>query len=238
MKKSHGVVLIALLTAILLSALGAASASAAECPGTVEGGGVALCSEGHELKGSFAFSGAQKAGTTADVFEPYHRTLPVTISCGLAKLSKGSFVAGTGKLEVSGLYIKYEECRDTADETDCEVSSITVDGSEQGLGTGPGLSSTITGTGSLTLAGGGAKQWWTKYVVKSKTGHTCTGFSEGKIRGTATCSLPESTIEAITHILKCEYGKDTLLNSGSEAGFELTSELKLASGKTWSLQKI
>jgi hypothetical protein len=236
-EKRHGVVLVALLGVVLLGAVGPVSASAAECPGTVEGGGIALCSEGHELKGSFAFSGQKQSGTSADPFNLVGGGIPLTVSCSSAKFSKGSFVATAGKLEISGLYIEYGGCTVSSDEADCEVTPITVDGGE-GKGTGPGLSASLTSTAQVTLLGGGANKRWTIFRVKGKPGHTCSATWEARIRGNATCSLPGSTTEAITHVVKCEYGKSELTNSEQQAGFELTGEVKLTSGKAWSLQKI
>jgi hypothetical protein len=228
--------LAALVAVCAVSAVGVASASAAECPGTVEGGGIALCSGGHEQKGSFAFTGVQKAGTSYDVFRDEFNNQ--TIRCASSiKLSKGTFTATTGKLEVSGLDIEYGKCQDGTDEADCEVTSITVDGGE-GKGTGPGLSANLTSTAQVTLTGGGTGQKWTEFRIRSKEGHTCAGNFEWKVKGTATCSLPESTVEAVTHILKCEELKSELRNFGIKVGFELTAELKLSSGKAWSLQKI
>jgi hypothetical protein len=233
-------VVVALSALCVVGAVASASASAAECPGTVEGGGIALCSGGHEQKGTFAFTGAQKAGTFSDPFNLVGGGIPLTVSCnGLVKLSKGSFVASSGKLEISGLYLNYGECTASSDEADCEVAAgaITVDGAE-GAGTGPGLSASLASTAEVTLLGGGASRKWTKFVVRSKPGHACTSSRRAEIRGVATCGLPESTVEAVTHILKCEFGKSALTNSGLQAGFELTGELKLSSGKAWSLQKI
>ncbi len=238
MKSAMRAVLLTGLAMLAVSAGTAVSASAAECPGTVEGGGIALCSEGHEQKGSFAFTGQQQAGSFSDPFNVIE--LGTTVGCGTVKLSKGSFVAGAGgKLEITGLYLEYPNCTVTSDAADCEVAGglITVDGLE-GKGTGPGLSAKLTSTSETDLLGGGTKSYWTFYRIKSKAGHTCAGTWEAKVRGNAKCSLPSSTAEAVTHILKCEYAKSEILNSGDAAGFELTAEIKLSSGKAWSLQKI
>jgi type 1 fimbria pilin len=228
----------AFVAALAMSAVGAASASAAECPGTVEGGGIALCSEGHEQKGTLSFTGKQESATPSDPFNLIGGGIPLTVKCGTVKLSKGSFVAGAGgKLEITGLYLEYPECVVTSDEVDCEVTAgaITVDGLE-GKGTGPGLAAGLASTSELTLLSGGTKERWTVFHVKSKAGHTCSTSREATIRGSSKCSLPGSTAEAVTHIVKCESTK--FLNSGLEAGFELTAEVKLSSGKVWSLQKI
>jgi hypothetical protein len=238
MKSVMRVVFLAGLALLALGGIAAASASAAECPGTVEGGGIALCSGGHEQKGTFAFTGQQQAGSFAD---PFNVTgFGTTVGCGTVKLSKGAFVAGAGgKLEVAGLYLEYPNCTVSSDEADCEVAGglITVDGLE-GKGTGPGLSAQLTSTSETDLLGGGTKSYWTFYRIKSKAGHTCGSTWEAKVRGNAKCGLPSSTVEAVTHILKCEYAKSEILNSGDAAGFELTAEIKLSSGKAWSLQKI
>jgi hypothetical protein len=238
MKSAIRAVLLAGLAMLALSGVAAGSASAAECPGTVEGGGIALCSGGHEQKGTFAFTGQQKAETFADPFDI--PALATRVACGTVKLSKGSFVAGTGgKLEITGLYLEYPHCIVTSDPSECEVAGglITVDGLE-GKGTGPGLSAQLTSTSETDLLGGGTKSYWTFYRIKGTAGHSCAGSWEAKVRGNAKCSLPSSTVEAVTHILKCEYAQSEILNSGVEAGFELTAEVKLSSGKAWSLQKI
>jgi hypothetical protein len=233
-------VLVALMAVFAVGAVASASASAAECPGTVEGGGIALCSGGHEQKGTFAFTGVQKSGTFSDPFNLVGGGIPLTVSCGaLVKLSKGSFIASSGKLEISGLYLNYSGCTVSSDEVDCEVAAgaITVDGAE-GAGTGPGLSASLASTAEVTLLGGGTSRKWTKFVVRGKPGHACTTSRTETPRGQVTCGLPESTVEAVTHILKCEFGKSELTSSGLQVGFELTGELKLSSGKAWSLQKI
>jgi hypothetical protein len=232
--------LVALMAMLAVGAVASASASAAECPGTVEGGGIALCSGGHEQKGTFAFTGVQKSETFSDPFNLEGGGIPLTVSCGaLVKLSKGSFVASSGKLEISGLYLNYGECTVSSDEAECEVAThaITVDGAE-GVGTGSGLSASLASTAEVTLLGGGASRKWTRFVVKSKPGHTCSSSRTELPRGQVTCGLPESTVEAVTHVLKCQFGKSELTSSGLAVGFELTGELKLSSGKAWSLQKI
>jgi hypothetical protein len=233
-------VVVALSAVCVVGAVASASASAAECPGTVEGGGIALCSGGHEQKGTFAFTGVQKSESYSDPFNLEGGGIPLTVSCnGLVKLSKGSFVATSGKLEISGLYLSYGECGVSSDETDCEVTThaITVDGAE-GAGTGPGLSASLASTAEVTLLGGGTSRKWTKFVVRGKPGHACTTSRTETPRGQVTCGLPESTVEAVTHILKCEFGNSALTSSGLQVGFALTGELKLSSGKAWSLQKI
>jgi hypothetical protein len=227
-----------------LSAVPVASASAAECPGTVEGGGVVLCSEGHEQIGTFAFTGQQKAGTPMTVF---HRETSenLVMTCGSAKLSKGSFIGESGgKLKISGLYIEYGECR-VKEPISCVVkSSIIVDGGT-GTGTGPGLGASLKNASEVKLVGDDNELQeentrWTTYNVTSKSGETCPNTSERRVKGSATCMLPESTVEAVTHVVKCENKPedDRLYDAGYHAEFELTAEVKLTSGKKWSLQKV
>jgi hypothetical protein len=242
MSRSVFVVLVAVFA---MSVAGVASASAAECPGTVEGGGIALCSEGHEQRGSFAFSGEQRSGSLQKIFEPSN-SVPVEIGCSSrTKLSKGTLVASSGgKLEISGLHLEYGQCGlISADKTTCELtkSTILVDGGE-GTGTGPGLSASFASTAEVTLLGGGTLHNWTVIKLRSVEGKTCASSWEAKARGSVKCTLPESTIEAVTHILTCENTKvDGQLFNGVNSeplGYYLTAEVKLASGKKWSLQKV
>ncbi len=224
-----------------LSAVPIASASAAECPGTVEGGGVALCSEGHEQKGTFAFTGEKKAGTEMVMFR-LENSSNIVWTCGSAKLSKGSFIGESGgKLKISGLYIEYGKCQVLAPAS-CEVtSSIVVDGGH-GTGSGPGLGASLKSASEVTLAGDDNELEeenlnWTEYTLKSKVGETCALSGVVPIRGKTVCKLPESTVESVTHILKCEES-DRLTSRGTPVRWALTAELKLSSGKKWSLQKV
>ncbi|HTD08620.1 MAG TPA: hypothetical protein VK680_06990 [Solirubrobacteraceae bacterium] len=226
--------LVALLAMLVLSAVTSASASASECPRAGES--IALCSGHLEMKGSFAFSGEQQPETSMDVFnaQPYTNSV---IECGQVKFSKGDFVAAAGKLEIANLYLEYKNCIDASDPVDCEVTPLTVDGGE-GTGTGPGLSATLTSTAQLTLLGGGTASKWTKFNARSKPGHTCAGTYEWRVSGSATCKLPESTSEAVTHLLKCEESGDVLHDTSGHVGFYLVAEVKLSSGKAWSIQKV
>lgn len=230
------------LALLALSGVAAASASAAECPGTVEGGGVALCSGGHEQKGTFAFTGQKEPKSEEKVFFSYLNPYHPNIACNAVTLSKGSFVAASkGKLEVSGLYIEYTGCRDPSNESECEVRSagggetVLVDGAwEAG---GPGLSAApLTNTSELFLNANESRRW-TKFSLASRAGKTCAQTSEYNIKGEAKCTLPNSTTELVTHILDCS--DDKLLTENSQSTeWDLTAEVKLASGKAWSLKKV
>jgi len=225
----------------VMSLVPVASASAAECPGTTEGGGIALCSEGHEQKsGTFAFTGQQKSGTLSDPFNV--ASWDTTFECGgSVKLSKGSLVAKSGKLEITGLYLEYEKCKLTSsDEAECELGSpsILVDGGT-GSGSGPGLTSAVSSTAELWLKSGAKNRRWTSYTIRSREGSTCAqAYESNQVTNETKCQLPESTVEAVTHVLKCEKKGDELTSTAGSVEFELTAELKLASGKKWSLQKI
>ncbi len=226
--------LLALGAVLAMSLAGVASASAAECPGTVEGGGIALCSEGHELHGTFAFSAKRVPGSAYLVPFGYSED-PYEVTCGSVNLSKGSFEAlSGGKLNVAGLYIEYGGCAVPTPEH-CEIANgkILVDGGE-GTGSGPGLSAAVTSTSTLTLVGGGKKELWTDYVIRSFNG-TCAGASENQVKGSAKCKLAESEREAVTHVFTCEAAE---LKDIGRARFSLMIEVQLASGKPWSLQKV
>jgi hypothetical protein len=226
----------------VMSLVPVASASAAECPGTTEGGGIALCSEGKEQKeGTFAFTGQQKAGTLTDPFNVQSWTNPEFECKGSAKLSKGSLVAKSGKLELTGLYVEFEKCAITSsDSADCELASpsiLVVGGT--GSGSGPGLKSTVSSTAELWLKSGAANYRWTSYTIRGRENRECDqAYESNQVKGEAKCLLPESTVEAVTHVLKCEKKSNELQSSAGTVDFELTAELKLASGKKWSLQKI
>ena len=224
----------------VLSTVPVASASAAECPGTVEGGGVALCSEGHEQKGTFAFTGQQKSGSAMTVFHVVTSGSPI-VGCASAKLSKGSFIGESGgKLKLSGLDIEYEKCEVESPASCVIASSLTVNGG------GPGLGASLKNTSEVSLVGDDNEleeenRRWTDINIKSKSGETCPATWEGWVKGKATCKLPSSTTESVTHVLECvSKGKEIpeLTFAGYQVEFVLTAELKLASGKKWSLQKV
>jgi hypothetical protein len=220
-----------------LSALPTASALASHC--TVERGeSLGLCVENQlQKEGTFAFTGQQKAGTSTRSFDI--PAINVSSECGgSVKLSKGSLIAKSGKLEVTGLNLEYEKCKYTGSGiTECELASpsILVDG-ENGTGSGPGLASTLSSATALTLKSGAASGKWTEYTVRSTEGKNCSeSYYDMPIKGEAKCQLPESTVEAVSHVLKCEEAGDSLSWSGKEVQFELTAEVKLASGKQWSI---
>ncbi len=217
-----------------LSAIGPASALASPCT-SKRGESVELCVEGQlQKEGTFALTGQQKEGSYKDVFNLEFAT-SLEISCGSVNLSKGNIIAGSnGKMEVSGLYLEYPKCR-VVEPEHCAVKggSLLVDGGE-GLGTGPGLSAALTKASEVTLLGGGTGEKWTKYEVVS-SGGTCSASYEEIVKGNAKCQLPESTVEAVTHLLKCEPSGNELKSSGHGAKFALTMEVKLTSGKKWSI---
>jgi hypothetical protein len=235
MRSTCKTAVVALLAVLSVGAIASASASAAECPGTVEGGGIALCSGGHEQKGSFAFSGQKQSGTTMRLYISEYQSY---IECEKSELSKGSFVAATGKLEISGLYVELSHCVVSGEPTLCEVSPILIDGSE-GKGTGPGLAATLKSTGEVTLHPGTGTRWGVIHI-KSAPGRLCTmaAISGSSLTGEQKCALPGSTIEAVKHVLECRISGSKLKIAGHVGELELTAEIGLTSGNKWSLQQI
>ena len=159
------------------------------------------------------------------------------IICEKATLPKGSFVAGSGKVEVSGLYIEYSSCHLSSAEASCKVDPIVVDGAE-GNGKGPGLSAKLTSTAALTLEGAGSGHRWTVIEIESKAGHTCELAGPEIVLGEAKCELSNSTAEAIKHALACSVSGSDVKRMNKAAEFALTEEIGLTSGKEWSLQRI
>jgi hypothetical protein len=222
------------LLVFALGAVTAASASAAECPGTIEGGGVSLCSGGHEQKGTFAFTGEHKPGTAGIMFSP----TTVSLKCSEpAKVVKGNLVAGSGgKLEITGLYIEYKECGVEGAESECPMRDFTVDGAE-GTGSGPGLKATLTSPGEVDLVSAGTGERWMTMRVH---GEACIENATYPVHGSAKCELPKSTSEAVKHVIACFLSGNKLkYGSISEPRIEWEEELEigLTSGKAWSLQK-
>jgi hypothetical protein len=99
---------------LALSAVGTASASAAECPGTGEG--VVLCSSGHVQEGTFAFTGKQ-IGTKELEIEGLGKE-----QCGSAK-STGELVATKSGVEVKDDVIEWPNC-EVVGHAGCKVNPI------------------------------------------------------------------------------------------------------------------
>jgi hypothetical protein len=210
-----------LVAAIALGAVAAASASAAECPGTGEG--VELCSGGHVLEGTFEFVGKHKTGTTAQFKIEAIMSLECTNTT-----SKGKLVATPGKVEVTGQSMEWTPCPFIG-HAGCKVNPLKF-----GSGTG-GLHGAWTNKGEfdeVALSSTGKAP----FGEISITG--CEQELEGKITGVQKCAFPSGIAsEATSHVETCEpHGSE--LKYGTKI-FELrnTEEISLTSGKAFSLQK-
>ncbi len=221
----------------------------AKCPGTIENGGVALCSEGHALQGTFALTIQRKAGVIHRDLYPKEGSTPPEWACQAQPPITGNFVAASSSVELTSFKIYDKECKFDGSNAelaeDCEIpgETITVDGGE-GTGKGPGLHANLTTNGDLALRGGTGEDW-TKFNIKSVLGKTCLDSKVGvTVSGSTSCSLRSSTTEAVTHVLACEekansQGYPDLSGyNGEKTYFTFYAEVKLASGKEWSLQNI
>jgi hypothetical protein len=227
MRSMRRMVVVALAAVCVVGAVASASASAAECPGTGEG--VALCSGGHALEGSFAFTGKMAPGAGAWIEVTGFGRIPCSST------STGTLVAGKGKLEVTGLVLHWTGCKVLTAETTCQVKQILWDG-YQGLGTGPGLSGLVANTNEVTLSSTSPNHQLTTNYIEGKAGKTCLLAGEYVITGKQTCALPNSTVESLAHILECKTTGSKLTWAGKSMQMWTEEELQLSSGKTYSLQ--
>ena len=203
------------LIAIFAVAVGAsASAAAAECPGTGEG--VALCSGGHELEGTFAFTGKSVGAKQVEVGGLAGPT------CTASKAS-GQLVATKGSVEVADLSSEWSKCSITG-EASCKVKPIV-------LGEDGGFSSVLANPGELTLS----RLTGNPFAVVSISG--CLKSTEWTVRGIQRCKLPSSTVEALAHEILCQKSGSELKVGAKAASLESEEEITLVSGKEFSLQK-
>jgi hypothetical protein len=227
MKTRFGALCASLLAAFAFGVLGSASASAAECHGTVESGALALCVEGTEQLGETAFTGKTKAETEME----FRIGSWGNDDCP-ANTATGHFSATDSKLELKSIVIKFSGCLWEGGH-DCTTGSLILDGGE-GKGTGPGLIGIFNGTGEVNLEGSGTEKQFTYVYVKS-IGGICGSSGNYRIVGSEKCELPESTVEAVKHVLQCS--REELLYFGTKVKFRTTDEIQLSSGKKWSLYK-
>jgi hypothetical protein len=216
MKIRHAIGLMLLLGALVLSAVGPASASAAECPGT--GTGVVLCSGGHVQEGTFGFTAkAKKLSVNSNAIG--------TIECTGSTGGSGQFVATKSTVEMTKLIIEWGGC--TLPGTTCTVQPIVI-----GVGLGLHGAMTLAGKlGEVTLSTATERTEFAKIKI---TG--CTQAIEGKITGTQVLQLPLSTSEAT--IQSAQAGVSHLSAFGGKAVIVLfNGELELSSGKAFSFQK-
>ncbi len=216
---------VALLAVLGLSALGSASASAAECSGATETTTV-LCAEGKAQFGTVPF----KAAKTPSSAMALNTGGGLTVSCsGIS--SVGSFRSTSEKqLQAKALILKFTGC-ESGSKTACEVPDIT---SNELLGS-------FTGTGSVRLTGakGGSSEVLFLVNIKSRPGQTCgTALENSPVSGAQECKLPGSTIEAVKHEMNCTTTGSALKWIGKVATLEADQEVSLTgafSGDAWFL---
>jgi hypothetical protein len=214
--------------ALLMSVAGSAPAAAAECGGTVEHGAFALCVEGSEQLGETAFT-TQKKAATPNRFDIVSWVEP---TCS-GESGKGHFKATVSALELSGFVMTYSGCTVPAP-AHCAIKPLILDGGG-GTGTGPGVAGLLHSSSEILL--GAAERTFTTLHIFSEGG-TCGVSGNPVIVGAEKCLLPESTVEAVEHTVECKPTGSTLeWREVGPAEMLLTQQLKLASGKKWSLYK-
>jgi hypothetical protein len=215
MKTKHTLAIMLLLALPIFSAVvGPASASAAECPGTGEG--VVLCSGGHVLEGTVPFTGTQ-------TYFELSLTGWGSPTCSTAK-STGDLVATSNSVEIKNLLIEWSNCK-IAGRPSCKVAPILF-GSK-----GTGLTGLITSTSGVTFSPSEGKQYAEIEVS------VCEQEVELKVKGSQACSLPNSTVESVTHQVSCTASGSKLTWGDGAATLHSTEEFKLTSGKAFSLQR-
>jgi hypothetical protein len=213
-------VLVALLATLSLGVLASASASASECPSGVKDGDVALCSGGHEQSGLFAFTATKKVATRQNFTVA---KTGISFEC-TASADKGNFEAGGSGLHVANLAIEYSACT-IPNPQHCAIAGGKI--------TFEHLKATIETPSGLTLRSEGT-QWGTISIESS--GGTCLFANPAaKVKGAQKCDLPNSTLEAATHELRCEEAGSELTFGGNPMKQEVTQIMTLAPMKEWSL---
>jgi hypothetical protein len=208
---------------LAMSAIGVASASAAECPGTGEG--VALCVEGKKQTTNAPFVAEKKAGTEGHM---YIEGEGWGFECKKAAVS-GEFNATGLSLAIEKTTIAYSECKvnsSVKNEEKCQIKSFTAE-----------ISGSFIGheTGSVVFTGSKSGETWAEITV---TGAGCTiVITKAPITGKQTCRLPAVGTELVTHEFQCGSEGSNLKFEGRSFGLQLTESMKLVSAKSWSLQR-
>jgi hypothetical protein len=170
------------------------------------------------------FVSVKEAGTSSSLDTP---ALGAVLTCELAN-DTGTFEpsgVSTG-LSASKIVISFEgNCKDTSDETECEVKEPI---------TTKELSATISllSNGSLdVLFKPTTGTTFTFITIKSKTGETCgAAIERGKVSGLQLCegigleTEPDKTFQ----LLYCPPSGSELTFAGDPTEFELTEELSLS----------
>ncbi|HEY2141691.1 MAG TPA: hypothetical protein VGG98_06495 [Solirubrobacteraceae bacterium] len=206
----------ALLAVLAMSAIGAASASASECPGTGEG--VVLCSGGHVLEGTFAFTGSKKASTGAK----FNVVGIVSLQCE-GQTSKGQLVATKTHVEMTNLVIERPGCKLEGHAT-CKVKPLV-------FGISPGLKGVLSSTSEISLSP------MTGELFSEVSITQCEQEYSAKVTGQQKCKLAKSTAEAVTHEEVCASSESRLKAGTRIVELEFTEEIKLSSGQSFSLQR-
>jgi hypothetical protein len=220
---------LALVAVFAMSAIVATASASAAC--SKEGGDVSLCIEGREAKenSTFKFTSVKKPGTVSELKIP---AIGLTITCKKAVNTGGFETFGDSvNPEVSDVKITFSECEVT-DPAQCEVPTIKVEGENK-----DGLDAVFAGAGKLTFFSsekrGGT---FVLVTIKSKKGQKCPFESKGAaVTGEQECSLPGGEVEAVTHELECTAAGSKLAFAGLAATFSLQEEVKLTTGKKWSI---
>jgi len=207
---------------LALSGIATASASAAECPGTGEG--IELCSGGHVMEGTFAFTGKEVVGPE----KRFELVGIMSLTCHSAT-SKGELVASKGKLEIIHDSGEWVGCQ-LVNHASCKVKPIT-------FGPGAGLKGAIASAGEIDelklSPAEGERKPFAEFGV---TG--CEQELSGKVTGTQTCKLPHSIrSEAAKHELECNSGELALKYGNRQVVVAIRETIELSSGKAFSLQQ-
>ncbi len=210
---------VTIIAIFAVAALGTASASAAECPGTGEG--VVLCSGGHVLEGTIPFTG--KATPSEHRFE-----VAGVLTVGCEKFtSKGQFLATNASVNISQEYIEWSGCK-LLGHSACKVKPLT-------FGVGSGLHGVVGLVGTLAETTVAAAESRLPVAQLSITG--CEQEYEGRVTGTQKCELPNATSEATKHGLSCLAQGSELKVNGRAATLTDGEEIALSGGQAFSLQR-
>jgi hypothetical protein len=218
MKPKHGVALAVILAALVLGVIGSASASAAECPGTGEG--LALCSGGHALEGTFEFTSKHKSLTA----EQFTISGIMTLSCSTST-GKGDIVATKTHVEVTKDIIEWSQCK-LGGHANCKVKPFVFGGTT-------GLNGALSETGEIgqIIFSSPVKETWGEISVIG-----CEQEYEGKVTGTQKCQISRATTELAVHEVVCSPTGSSLKVHLTQAEMTNSEELQLTSGKAFSLQ--
>jgi hypothetical protein len=204
-----------LVSALGIAAANVVSASAAECPGTGEG--VALCSGGHVLEGTFPFTGKRIPGTGAE----YEVEGIVKVECtGIT--TKGEFVATKTMVEARNVVIANNGCTLNG-HANCTVKPLV-------FGLGSGLKGTFANVSEVTWS----SQTSEPFAEISIT--NCLQEFHAKVVGSRACKWTNGTTEATIHKDECYTGNNLRTSTGKIVYFSWSEELALTSGKAFSFQ--